>query len=127
MQTETIHLGGYTLPVTRASHDLVSILDQCCAVAGELGRVIAVSRDWRNRWQGWSKRDTARGALSAEDYEWTPSGRRAKRIDVTCTGGRVYLADTRDGSGPVDAVVIHPPGPQGHGVQFFAALDRHPN
>lgn len=98
----TINLGDYTRQATKAS-DKQAIIEQCRAIASERNLVILVKRDWKDRWQGFAKRHNARGAGHPKDYEFMPEGRRARRIDKKVIGGRVYVANTSAGTGPVEA------------------------
>ena len=96
-----INIGGYTRQVTRAAGDRETVVEQCRQIASKNNLVILVKRDCVGRWQGFAKRHNARGARFPQDYDFLPTGRRARRIDHKVPGGCVYVADTSNGCGSV--------------------------
>lgn len=87
-----IKTGSYSRAVTKAQDDKQAVVGQCREIAASKGLVILVKQDYLGRWQGWCKRHNARGASHPGDYQFLPTGRRAKKRDAKTPGGRVYLS-----------------------------------
>jgi len=90
-----IKTGSYSRAVTKAQDDKQAVVDQCREIAATKGLVILVKQNygWQGGgWQGWCKRHNARGASHPGDYQFLPTGRRAKKRDAKTPGGRVYLS-----------------------------------
>ena len=90
-----IRTGGYSRAVTKAQDDKQAVVDQCREIAASKGLVILVKQNygWQGgRWQGWCKRHNARGASHPGDYQFLPTGRRAKKRDAKVPGGRGYVS-----------------------------------
>ena len=87
-----IKTGSYSRAVTKAQDDKQDVVGQCREIAASKGLVILVKQDYVGRWQGWCKRHNARGASHPGDYQFLPTGRRAKKRDANLPGGRVYLS-----------------------------------
>ena len=107
--TEIIKLGSYTKQITKASTDKDAVIAQCVSVARARSLMIVVKRDHLGRWQGFCSRRNPIGARgwAAGEYEVIPgAGRRSRRVDNQVDGGRVYLADTSEGCGPIEAAVL---------------------
>ena len=99
LATLKIRIGGFSKPVTKANADRAAVIVAATTWATEHNAIVLVKRDWLGRWQGWAKRATARGVAHPGDYEFLPTGRRAKKRAVRADGGIVYVADTAAPSG----------------------------
>lgn len=105
--TATINIGRYTRQVTKARSDQAAVIAQAKEAATGKGLTVLVKRDHAGRWQGFALRDTARGREHGADYQVDAGqDRHAKKRDAVGLA-RVYVADTNQASGEIEAVVLN--------------------
>ena len=94
-----IRIGSYTKAITKAGENESDITRQAKDYATTKGRAVLVKKIHDGRFQAFEKRENARGIAHPEDYEFLPSGRRAKKRPVKVKGGAVYFLDKAAGVG----------------------------
>jgi len=105
-KTAIIKLGSFTRQVTKANKNRQVVIDECRAIAAERNLIAVIKRDYQDRWQGFAKRHSARGANHRRDYEFLPEGRRARKMDEKVEGGQVYVANIKAANGLTKVEVL---------------------
>ena len=107
MTTKTMKIGGYSKPLrSTATRDEAIALAVSVAQA-EHADILVKPVGEHGRWAGFRRRANARGASHRNDYEFLPTGRRAKKRRVTRRGGRVLVTDHR-GVGEAEVEQVFP-------------------
>ena len=109
MPTKRMRIGGYSKSLRLRS---CATSEEAVAKAMQVARaehadILVKPVGEHGRWHGFRRRANARGANHPGDYEFLPTGRRAKKRRVIRRGGRVLVTDHR-GVGEADVEQVFP-------------------